>query len=261
MYDKEVGRYWEENAEAWTKLSRMGYDVYRDLFNTPAFLSILPDIKGLRGLDIGCGEGYNTRKLAELGAEMTAVDIAPTFIRYASETENENPMGIRYLVSSGTKLPFGDESFDFATAFMSLMDMASPDLAIEEAYRVLKPAGFFQFSICHPCTDTPHRKWVDNEEGNHIALEIGGYFEGCKGRVEAWIFSQTPPELRANYKEFLMPRFTLTLSKWFNLLIGSSFVIEYVQEPTAPDEAIQKAPHLADTRLIPHFLHIRCRKR
>ncbi|MBD3286508.1 methyltransferase domain-containing protein, partial [candidate division WOR-3 bacterium] len=171
MNDIEAGRYWEENAEAWTKLSRIGLDVYRDLFNTPAFLVILPDVDGLRGVDIGCGEGYNTRKMAELGAQMTAVDIAPTFIRYAKEAEGKNPMGIRYLVSSGIELPFEDKSFDFAVAFMSLMDMAEPDKAIREVFRVVKPGGFFQFSICHPCTDTPHRKWVDDEDGNHLALE------------------------------------------------------------------------------------------
>ena len=255
--DSQAGRYWEANAEAWTQLSRMGLDVYRDLYNTPAFLSILPDVRGRKGLDIGCGEGYNTRKVAELGAQMTAVDIAPTFIRHAIGTEEETPLGIDYFVTSATALPFGAEEFDFATAFMSLMDMAEPDKAIEEAYRVLKPGGFFQFSICHPCTDTPHRKWVDDEDGNHIALEIAGYFEGCKGRVESWIFSQTPTELRAKYKEFLMPRFTQTLSTWFNILIEAGFDIEYVQEPTAPDEAIDKVPHLSDTRLIPHFLHVR----
>lgn len=34
----EVGRYWDENAPTWTRLSRAGYDVYRHLLNTPAFV-------------------------------------------------------------------------------------------------------------------------------------------------------------------------------------------------------------------------------
>jgi hypothetical protein len=50
MDHKEVGRYWNENAEAWTQLARAGYDVYRDYFNTPAFFEMLPDVSGLRGL-------------------------------------------------------------------------------------------------------------------------------------------------------------------------------------------------------------------
>ena len=61
MDDRQVARLWDENAETWTHLARQGYDVYRDLVNTPAFLGMLPAVKGLRGLDVGCGEGHNTR--------------------------------------------------------------------------------------------------------------------------------------------------------------------------------------------------------
>ncbi len=34
----EVGRYWDQNARAWTRLSRAGNDGCRDLLDTPAFL-------------------------------------------------------------------------------------------------------------------------------------------------------------------------------------------------------------------------------
>lgn len=57
MDDAEVGRYWNESAEAWTELARAVYDVYRDSLNTPALLRMLPEVNGLRGIDIGCGEG------------------------------------------------------------------------------------------------------------------------------------------------------------------------------------------------------------
>ena len=47
MDHEDVGRLWNGNAEAWTTLSRAGHDVYRDAFNTPAFLEMLPDVTGL----------------------------------------------------------------------------------------------------------------------------------------------------------------------------------------------------------------------
>ena len=50
MDHRQVGRFWNSNAEAWTRLSRAGYDVYRDCLNTPAFFEMLPDIAGLSGL-------------------------------------------------------------------------------------------------------------------------------------------------------------------------------------------------------------------
>ena len=68
MKHNQVRKYWNENADTWTHLSRAGYDTYRDHLNTPAFLEMLPDIHNLNGLDIGCGEGSNTRLLAEKGA-------------------------------------------------------------------------------------------------------------------------------------------------------------------------------------------------
>src|ERR1700723_2924028 len=123
MKPAEVAKFWEANAENLTRFARAGYDVYRDALNTPAFLRILPQVRGLAGLDIGCGEGANTRKLARLGARMQAIDVAPTFVRHAQATEAAAPLGIVYQVANGMELPFDANTFDFATAFMSLMDM------------------------------------------------------------------------------------------------------------------------------------------
>ena len=170
MDDTEVGRYWEANADVWTRHSRAGYDVYRDALNTPAFLKLLPPVAGLDGLDIGCGEGSNTRSVAQLGARMKGVDIAPTFIRHAQATEASDPLGIAYSVASATALPFADTSFDFAVSFMAMMDVADQGAALREAFRVLKPQGFFQFSILHPCFVPPHRRNIRDADGNPIGL-------------------------------------------------------------------------------------------
>src|SRR5258706_6356799 len=100
MDHKEAGKYWNENAEAWTTIARAGFDIYRDYLNTPAFFKILPDVNGMYGIDIGCGEGYNTRLLAKNGAMMEAVDISEIFIQKATEEETENPLHIHFQVAS-----------------------------------------------------------------------------------------------------------------------------------------------------------------
>ena len=46
MTHKEVGRFWNASADAWTKLARAGYDVYRDYLNTPAFFDLLENYDG-----------------------------------------------------------------------------------------------------------------------------------------------------------------------------------------------------------------------
>jgi len=257
---EDVGRFWEENAEAWTRLARAGYDVYRDGFNTPAFFAMLPDIEGLAGLDVGCGEGHNTRLLAGRGARVTGIDISPTFVRYAKEAEEEHPLGICYELASALDIPFEDASFDFATAFMSLMDMPQIGRVLAEIFRVLKPGGFLQFSIGHPCFDTRHLKDVRDDKGLAYAVEVGGYFRGIDGEVEEWIFSAAPPEMREGLHPFRVPRFTRTFSEWLNLLIDGGFVIERLGEPRPSDEAVSEHPRLQDAQVFPYFLHVRARK-
>src|SRR6266487_6781762 len=104
MDHKQAGQYWNDSADSWTKLARMGFDVYRDYLNTPAFFAMLPNVDGLSGLDIGCGEGYNTRLLAKSGARMTAIDIAEVFISHAKEAEAGERQGIDYRVASAVAL-------------------------------------------------------------------------------------------------------------------------------------------------------------
>jgi len=106
-----------------------GWDIFRDHFNTPAFLNLLPDVPLLAGLDLGSGEGHNTRLLAERCAALYAIDIASTLVKHARESGG----GISYAVASAQRLPFRNAAFDFLTAFMSLMDMRQPERALEEA--------------------------------------------------------------------------------------------------------------------------------
>jgi ubiquinone/menaquinone biosynthesis C-methylase UbiE len=192
MNHEEVGPFWNANANAWTKLARAGYDVYRDSLNTPAFFDLLPDVDGLLGVDIGCGEGHNTRLLAKRGAHVTAIDIAEDFIACARQAEAHEPLGIDYRVASAVALPFADGTFDFATGVMSFMDIPETDRVLAEAWRVLKPGGFLQFSISHPCFDTPYRRNLRDANGLTYAIEVGDYFRNLAGEVAKWLFGAAP---------------------------------------------------------------------
>ncbi|TAE05220.1 MAG: class I SAM-dependent methyltransferase [Bacteroidetes bacterium] len=255
MKHTEAGEFWNNNAEAWTALARAGYDVYRDYVNTPAFLQMLPDIEGLTGIDIGCGEGYNTRLLAGKGATMYAIDIAEKFIEKAREI----PSNINFQVASAIDLPFENETFDFATGFMSLMDVPETEQALQEAYRVLKKGGFLQFSITHPCFNTPHRRNKRDEAGKTYAIEVGDYFHHTAGKIDEWSF-KTAGEPHLQYPKFKIPIFTKTLSEWINSLLDTGFMIERIAEPRPDDETVAQTPALQDSQVVAYFLHIRCRK-
>ncbi len=250
MDHREVGKYWNDNAEAWTQLARAGYDVYRDYLNTPAFLAMLPDVHGLTGIDIGCGEGHNTRLIAQQGARLVGIDIAEVFVRHAAEAEQKDPLGIEYRVASAVEIPFPAEHFDFATAVMSLMDVPETERALSEAFRVIKLGGFLQFSVTHPCYDTPHRRNLRNEQGLTYAIEVGDYFRNLNGDVTEWLFGAAPKELKQNLPKFKTPRFTRTVSQWLNLLIETGFVIERVEEPRPTDETVRECPDVQDAQIV-----------
>ena len=162
MERPDTRRIWDANAPVWIELSRAGYDVYRDLVNTPAFFALLPPVAGLFGLDLGCGEGHNTRLLAAQGAAVVALDTSEPFVAAAASVP---AAGIRYVLADGAVLPLRDAAFDFVAGFMSLMDVADPETTLREVARVLKPGGFAQFSVVHPATSTAARRWITDDEG------------------------------------------------------------------------------------------------
>lgn len=257
---REAGRYWNENAEAWTRLSRAGYDLFRDHVNTPAFFDMLPDVAGLHGLDIGCGEGHNTRLLRARRASVTALDYSEVFIRYARAHEAESPRGIRHLRGNALALPFPEATFDFVTAFMSLMEFPETELALSETFRVLKPGGFLQFSITHPCFITLSRKNILDESGRVVAVQYGDYFDLPRGTIEEWTFPNATEEVRQGLLRFKVPDFRQTMCDWVNLLATTGFVIQGMQEPRPSEEAIAQFPHLQAARIAPFFVQLRAGK-
>ncbi|NPV02669.1 MAG: methyltransferase domain-containing protein [Brevinematales bacterium] len=259
MENKEVARYWNENADDWTEFTREGYDTYRDAINTPGMLALLPDVAGLNGLDIGCGEGHNTRLAADKGAKMTGIDISDVFIRHAIAEEKRYSRGIEYVTADACELPFGDDSFDFAVSFMCFMDTPSIDRAFSEAYRVLKSGGFLQFSILHPCFILPYKQNIRDNHGLVRAIEIGGYFDGGED-IDEWTFSAIPEERKEGVRKFRIPCFYRTLSEWVNTLTGAGFTIEAMGEPHPDDETVRRYPSVQDAQVTAYFLHIRGRK-
>jgi SAM-dependent methyltransferase len=252
----DTKKLWNANATVWTELSRAGFDVYRDLVNTPAFFRLLPPVDGQLCLDLGCGEGHNTRLLADRGADVVAIDIADSFIVAAAGLPSR---GLRYVVGDGTALPFRSSSFSVVTAFMSLMDVVDPERTLREIARVLRPGGFVQFSLVHPATTTPTRRWVDDESGQREALAVGNYFyEGPFS--ETWIFGAAPLEVKSQRRPFTITYARRTLTGWIRAVLDAGLTIEAIDEPYADEETATAHPEVAESRIVPFFLLIRARK-
>lgn len=250
--NRENQELWETNATKWNKYSDENYNIHRDFLDSPSFLKLLDNhLENLHGLEIGCGEGYYSRLIRSKCASLIATDVSESMISFAKGKEKENPLNIKYIVMNALDLKYLNNSFDFVISAMSLMDIPDPQIVIEETYRVLKPGGYFFFSITHPCFSPPQRKHILNAEGKEIGLEIGRYNDEGKVQV-SWNIG--------NVEEFTTFHYHLTLSAWLNLLSKTNYYIEKTIEPYADLETVERCPHLEHTRNVPNIIMFQCRK-
>ena len=123
MLNDEVKAIWNTNAEFWDSRMGEGNDFHKTLIE-PAQLNLLGIKPGQHILDVACGNGQFARKLAELGANVTAVDFSDKFITIARSKGNHN---IDYRVIDVTSevdlARLGAVSFDAIVCTMALMDM------------------------------------------------------------------------------------------------------------------------------------------
>lgn len=119
---------------------------HMDRFYDLAFdriVDALGDPKGKRVLDVGCGYCYHTRRLADRGLTITAVDFSSVALDHARE--NLTKAGIADKVTlqqaDATALPFEDSSFDHVLMWGVLMHVPQAEKALLELGRVLKPGG------------------------------------------------------------------------------------------------------------------------
>ena len=161
-----VRNAWETNGRWWSDVFGEGNDFHLQLV-APPVEKLLAIQSGERILDIACGNGAFSRRLADLGARVVGFDFSSSFIECAKERSSDFGDRIIYYVIDATnrkELQSLGEDFDGAVANMALMDMSEIEPLAEALPNLLKPGGRFVFSIMHPCFNNPDTRMSMEQE-------------------------------------------------------------------------------------------------
>ena len=110
----------------------------------PSVSFLIPHlIAGHRLLDVGCGAGFLSARLAEAVApgELVGIDIEPSQVEMARAAAQRGLDNAKFQVADALELPFADGSFDVVHLGGVLLHVADIDRALAEARRVLRPGG------------------------------------------------------------------------------------------------------------------------
>ncbi len=144
-----------ETQEPWGPQGDFG----REHLLNPAIFRLLGSVAGKRILDVGCGQGYLCRLLADRGALVTGVEPAATALAFALREEQTAPKGITYRQADLSALDDLRDRFDAVVANMVLMDIPDYQSAMRNCVGALKPGRSFIFSLQHPCFEEPSAEW------------------------------------------------------------------------------------------------------
>ena len=242
----------------------------------PAVEALMGEVAGRRICDLACGQGRVARHLVDRGASVVGIDLSARLLAIARHHaaaplpdppvgaptggsgsacrahEEAAPRGIEYRHGDARSLDgVADGTFDGVVCHMALMDI--PDLAptLRSVARILRPGGWFVFSILHPCYHTARSGEMALPEG--MVRTVARYF------VEGYWRSDTrpgPPGKVGAYHRML--------STYVNALADAGLTVERMSEPCATG-GVADAPSLSGVtrpvwKEVPAALVARCRK-
>ncbi len=111
----------------------------------------------LKVLDIGTGTGFLAIIMAELGHDVTGVDVSEGMMSYAKQHAADRNVAVAFIKTQGEEMPFEDNTFDVIVNCRLLWTLIDPVKSFKEWLRVLKPGGRM-FSFMRKKSDRPMKK-------------------------------------------------------------------------------------------------------
>ncbi|RON51594.1 class I SAM-dependent methyltransferase [Pseudomonas frederiksbergensis] len=203
---------WHHNAAAWIEAIRSASIESRQQVTDQAILLAVLSRQPERVLDLGCGEGWLLRALADRGINVVGVDGDASLVEAARAAGSSAVHVASYEALVETQVDIGS-GYDLICANFALLHQdIIPLLAAMNA--LLAPGGALVIQTLHPWT-----------------AAAGDYQDGWREETFAGFKGQWQP----------MPWYFRTLSSWLNALDMAGFQLVSLQEPQHPQSPVPQS--------------------
>lgn len=224
---------WNANAGFWDERMVEGND-FLNLLVWPAVERLLRPRAGERVLDVACGNGVTSRRLANLKASVTAFDFSDAMIVLARKRSQAD---IDYRIIDATNreelLSLGLASFDGALCNMALMDMADIDPLMNALTSLLRTNGRFVFSVVHPCFNNPSTVQMGELEDRG-----GAVITTYSVKIARYLTPYTQVGLAMHEQPVPHPYFHRPLSALLAPALEAGLVLDAIEECAFPPEHV-----------------------
>ena len=201
---------WHDNAAAWTHAVRSGAIASRKVTDA-AILAAALERRPRKTLDLGCGEGWLMRALAEQGCAAVGIDGSAPLVAAATGSGEVLRLSYAELVAEPSR---AGQGFDLVVANFALLEEEIVPL-LAALRRIMTADGWLLVQTLHPLTaGPPYRDGWRSEDF-------------CSFGEALW----TP-----------MPWYFRTLGSWLEVLRDGGFVLQSLREPAHPED--QRPPSL-----------------
>lgn len=201
--------------------------------------TMLPDFRGKRVLDLGCGYGWHCRYAVEQGAtSVVGIDISHKMLEVAQE-KNGGPQ-ITYQCTALEDFDYQAEAFDVVISSLTFHYIQDFAFICKQVYRSLADGGQFIFSVEHPIfTAYGNQDWYYNEQGKNIHWPVDNYF--VEGKRDALFLNEK------------VVKYHKTLTTYIHDLVNAGFQIQDLKEPQPTPEMLD-IPGMKDELRRPMML-------
>jgi SAM-dependent methyltransferase len=208
------------------------------------FMRLLPDVRGRRVLDLGCGMGQLARYLADAGAaEVTGVDISERMLALATPHPR-----VTFLREALERVAFPSGHFHLVVSSLAFHYVGDYAGLVRRIAGWLAPGGVLVYSTEHPIYTAvdPAAAWAVDAGGRRLHWGLDRYAdEGW--REQRWFVDG-------------VRKFHRTLATLVNGLVDAGLTVDRVLEPVPDGDTLRRRPDFADEHRRPTFLLARASK-